>query len=97
MVKLYNVSKDEKEAYEKEADKQNVALDVRKELVILLEMKEQTPFSTAKLELHLKLTSLCFLPAWRGLWTFNDYSNKVPVYSNLQLILANINFKSVGQ
>lgn len=51
MVKLYNVSKDEKEAYEKEVD---VALDVRNELVILLEMKEQTPFSTAKLELHLK-------------------------------------------
>lgn len=36
-IKLCNVPKDEKKAYEKEADKQDVAFDVWKELVILPE------------------------------------------------------------
>lgn len=38
----------------KEASKQDATLDVCKELLILLDMKEQTGFSKAKLDLHLK-------------------------------------------
>lgn len=59
-------------------------------------MKKQIAFSKAKLELF-EINSYLLPTCIAGLQTLDDYSNKVFIYSNVQLILVNIDFKSVCQ